>query len=110
LRFALLTANSLLFPFAPHTAADAYEALTGRRVWEEAWPAAEQRYLERETYELVCQVNGKVRDRVEAPAGAPRDELEALALAAPNVRAHIDGKSVVKLIVVPDKLVNVVAR
>ena len=110
LRFGLATATSLLFPFAPHTAADAYHRLTGRRVWEEPWPAAEHTFLDRDTYELVCQVNGKVRDRVEAPSGAGREELEALALAAPNVRAHIDGKDVVKVIVVPDKLVNVVVR
>jgi leucyl-tRNA synthetase len=110
MRFALETASSLLFPFAPHTAADGYELLTGRRVWEEEWPSAEQRYMERDTYQLVCQVNGKVRDRVEAPSGAPRDQLEALALAAPNVQAHIDGRSVVKVVVVPDKLVNVVVR
>jgi len=45
-----------------------------------------------------------------APSGAPKDQLEALALAAPNVQAHIDGKSVVKVVVVPDKLVNVVAK
>ena len=69
LRFALATAASLLFPFAPHTAADAYERLTGRRVWEEPWPAADQRFLERDTYELVCQVNGKVRDRVAGADG-----------------------------------------
>jgi leucyl-tRNA synthetase len=110
MRFALQTANSLLFSFAPHTAADGYERLTGRRVWEVEWPAAEHRYLERDTYQLVCQVNGKVRDRVEAPSGAPRDQLEALALAAPNVQAHIDGKDVVKVIVVPAKLVNFVVR
>jgi leucyl-tRNA synthetase len=110
LRFALTTAASLLFPFAPHTAADAYERLTGRRVWEEPWPAADQRFLERDTYELVCQVNGKVRDRVQAPAGAPREELEALCLGADNVRAHIDGKDVVKVVVVPERLVNVVVR
>jgi leucyl-tRNA synthetase len=110
IRLALATAASLLFPFAPHTAADAYERLTGRRVWEEPWPAADQRYLERDTYELVCQVNGKVRDRVQAPAGAPREELEALCLGADNVRAHIDGKDVVKVVVVPERLVNVVVR
>jgi leucyl-tRNA synthetase len=110
LRFTLATASSLLFPFAPHTAADAYDRLTGRRVWEEPWPDADPRFLERETIELVCQVNGRVRDRVEAPSGAPRDELERLALAAPNVRAHVDGKQVVKVVVVPDKLVNVVVR
>ena len=48
--------------------------------------------LERDTYELVCQVNGKVRDRVQAPSGAAKDELEALCMAAPNVQAHIDGQ------------------
>jgi leucyl-tRNA synthetase len=109
-RFALATANSLLFPFAPHTAADGYERLTSRRVWEEQWPQAEHRYLERDTYQLVCQVNGKVRERVEAPSGARREDLEALCLAAPNVQAHIDGKQVVKVVVVPEKLVNVVVR
>jgi leucyl-tRNA synthetase len=110
MRFALTTAASLLLPFAPHTASDAYERLTGRRVWEEPWPAADPRYLERDTYELVCQVNGKVRDRVQAPSGAPREELEALCLGAENVRAHIDGKDVVKVVVVPERLVNVVVR
>jgi leucyl-tRNA synthetase len=110
LRFALTTASSLLFPFAPHVAADAYERLTGRRVWEEHWPAADQRYLERATYELVCQVNGKVRDRVQATSGASRDELEALCLGATNVRAHVDGRDVVKVVVVPERLVNVVVR
>jgi len=49
-------------------AADAYHLVTGRRVWEEPWPAPDPALLERETYTLVCQVNGKVRDRVQVPA------------------------------------------
>jgi leucyl-tRNA synthetase len=110
LRFALATAASLLFGFAPHAAADAFHRLTGRRVWEQPWPAADPAMLERDTYELVCQVNGKVRDRVQVPAGATPDELKALARAAPNVVAHVDGHSVVKEIVVPGKLVNLVVR
>ena len=110
MRFALRTASSLLFGFAPHTAADAYDRLTGRRVWEEPWPRPDLAYLERDTYVLVCQVNGRVRDRVQAPTGAAREELERLALAAPNVRAHVDGKDVVKVVVVPGRLVNVVVR
>ena len=109
-RFALATAASLLFPFAPHTAADAYERLTGLRVWEEPWPAADGRYLEADTFELVVQVNGKVRDRVTAPSGAAKDELEALARASEKARAFLDGKDVVKVIVVPDKLVNIVVK
>src|SRR3954451_1684828 len=110
LRFALATANSLLFPFAPHAAADGYHLLTGRRVWEEPWPVADLAYLATDTIEVVIQVNGKVRDRVEAPADASPDDLKALAHAAPNARAHVDGHEVVKEIVVPGKLVNIVVR
>ena len=109
-RFALATAASLLSPFAPHASADAYDLLTGDRVWEQPWPIADPAFLETETFELVCQVNGKVRDRLLAPAAADKDELIELALAAPNVLAHVDGKQVVKTIVVPGRLVNVVVR
>ncbi len=110
LRFALANAASLLFPFAPHVSADVYERLTGERVWETPWPDADDELLERDVYELVCQVNGKLRDRVQAATGASADELKALCLAAPNVQAHIDGKQIVKEVVVPGKLVNVVVR
>ncbi|HZO36423.1 MAG TPA: leucine--tRNA ligase [Solirubrobacteraceae bacterium] len=109
-RFALATAGSLLFPFAPHVSADVFELLTGTRVWEEPWPAADPAYLEGDTFELVCQVNGKVRDRVQAPSDADRDTLLALAREQPNVRAHLDGHELVKEIVVPGKLVNLVVR
>ena len=76
-----------MFPFAPHLGAEVFELLTGRRVWEEPWPAADPAMLVADTFELVCQVNGKVRDRVAAPSGAAREELEQLALAAPGVVA-----------------------
>ncbi len=109
-RFAVATAASLIFPFAPHVAADSYHRLSGRRVWEEPWPVADVRLLVRDSFELVCQVNGKLRDRVEAPTGATREELEALCRAAPNVLAHLDGMTVVKAVVVPGKLVNLVVR
>ncbi len=110
LRFALASAASLLFPFAPHVCADVYDRLTGERVWEQPWPRAEEEFLESEVYELVCQVNGKLRDRVQAAAGASADELKELCRLAPNVQAHLDGKDVVKEIVVPGKLVNLVVR
>jgi leucyl-tRNA synthetase len=109
-RFALGTAASLLFPFAPHVSADVYELLTGERVWEQSWPQAEEALLESDSYELVCQVNGKLRDRVEVSADATPETLKDLCRAAPNVRAHIEGKEVVKEIVVPGKLVNIVVR
>jgi leucyl-tRNA synthetase len=109
-RFAAATAASLVFPFAPHLSAEAYEMLTGRRVWEEPWPDADPEMLTAETFELVCQVNGKVRDRVDAPTGAPKDELERLCLNTRGVKQHLDGQEIAKVIVVPDKLVNVVVR
>jgi leucyl-tRNA synthetase len=110
LRFALATAASLVFPFAPHAGADAYDRLTGERVWEQPWPEPDARFLEASSYTLVCQVNGRVRDRVEAPASATEEELAALCRGAANVQAHVDGKEVVKEVVVPGKLVNVVVR
>jgi leucyl-tRNA synthetase len=110
LRYALATAASLLFPFAPHVCADVYERLTGERVWEQPWPEADEALLEREVYELVCQVNGKVRDRVQASADATPDALKDLCRAAPNVQAHLDGREIVKEVVVPGKLVNIVVR
>jgi leucyl-tRNA synthetase len=109
-RFATATAASLVFPFAPHLAAEVYELLTGDRVWEEPWPDADPEMLQAETFQLVCQVNGKVRDRVSAPTGAPREELEQLCLDAGGVQAHVDGHEIAKVIVVPGKLVNVVVR
>jgi leucyl-tRNA synthetase len=109
-RSAAATAVSLIQPFAPHLAADAYERLTGLRVWEQPWPQAEQRFLQRDEFELVLQVQGKVRDRVLAPTGASKDELEQLALASEKVQGFLEGKTVVKVIVVPGKLVNVVVR
>jgi len=110
LRFAVSTAASLLFPFAPHAGADAYQLLTGERVWEVPWPTADPALLVREEFELVCQVNGRVRDRVTASAAASDEDLKALALAAPNVLAHVAGKEIVKVVVVAGKLVNIVVR
>ena len=109
-RFATATAASLLFPFAPHLGAEVYEMLTGVRVWDEPWPDADPTMLVTDTFELVCQVNGKIRDRVTAPTGAAREELERLCLEARGVKAHLDGHEIVKVIVVPDKLVNIVTR
>jgi leucyl-tRNA synthetase len=110
LHFATATAASLIFPFAPHAGSDIYDLLTGRRVWEEPWPVADPALLERDTVQVVLQVNGKVRDRVQAASGTEKAELERVALASERIQAHTAGKDVVKVVVVPDKLVNVVVR
>jgi leucyl-tRNA synthetase len=110
LRFATATAASLLFPFAPHLGAEVYEGMTGRRVWEDPWPEPDPALLERDTFTLVVQVNGKLRDQLEAAVDAGEEELIRLARESDRVRQHIDGKQVVKEIVVPGKLVNLVVK
>jgi leucyl-tRNA synthetase len=110
LHFGTATAASLIFPFAPHCGAEVYELLTGDRVWEQPWPAADPALLERDLVEVVVQVNGKLRDRVQATPATSTDELEALARERPNVQTHVDGREVVRVVVVPGKLVNFVVR
>jgi leucyl-tRNA synthetase len=109
-RFATATAASLIFPFAPHLGSEVFERLTGERVWERPWPEADPALLASDTVTLVVQVNGKLRDRIEAPAEASQEQLLELARASEKVSAFLDGKEVVKEIVVPGKLVNLVVR
>jgi len=109
-RFATATAASLIFPFAPHLGAEIYERLTGERVWEQPWPAADPELLISDTVTLVVQVNGKLRDRIEVPVEAPKEELLRLARESEKVTRHLDGQQIVKEIVVPGKLVNLVVR
>jgi leucyl-tRNA synthetase len=107
-RFAAETAVSLLQPWAPHITEELWQALGHERLWEQSWPEADPRYLERDTFELVVQVNGRVRDRFEVDASLSDEDLVARALESERVRAHVDGKQVRKTIVVPRKLVNLV--
>jgi leucyl-tRNA synthetase len=109
-RFATATAASLIFPFAPHLGSEVYERLAGGRVWEQPWPEADPDLLASDTVTLVVQVNGKLRDRIEAPAEAPKEELLRLARDSEKVAKHLDGQEIVKEIVVPGKLVNLVVR
>ena len=76
-------------------------------LWESPWPVADEAMLQHETIELVLQVNGKVRDRVQVPAGLSEDELIERARASEKVQAHLNGEER-RVIVVPDKLVNIV--
>jgi leucyl-tRNA synthetase len=106
---ALATLASLLQPFAPHVATEVYYQLTGERVWTVPWPAADAGLLTPDTVEIVCQVNGRARGRLTVPGDATEADLERAALAADDVRAALDGRAIRKVIVVPGRLVNVVA-
>ena len=107
-RFAAETAVSLVQPYAPHVAEELWHVLGHARLWEQPWPEVDPSQLEQDTFELVVQVNGRVRDRLEIDASAAEEEIVARALASARVQAHLDGATVRKTIVVPGKLVNFV--
>ena len=109
-RFAAEAAVSLIQPYAPHLAEELWERLGHERLWETPWPEADPALLEQETFELVVQVNGRVRDRMEVSADLPEEELVERAKASPRVQAHLDGTEIRQTIVVPGKLVNIVTR
>jgi leucyl-tRNA synthetase len=101
----------MLGPFAPYIAEEMWERL-GRTgpVFRQPWPCYDGELAQEEAAEVVLQVNGKVRGRILVPFGAAREELEKLALADAKTQPFIAGKQVAKVIVVPDKLVNIVVR
>ncbi|HLG09692.1 MAG TPA: leucine--tRNA ligase [Gaiellaceae bacterium] len=107
-RFAAETVVSLIQPYAPHVAEELWERLGHERLWEQPWPEADPALLERETVEVVVQVNGRVRERLHVPPDTPDDELVALARASERVQSYLDGGEVARTIVVPGKLVSFV--
>ncbi len=99
----------LLAPFAPYTAEELWERL-GRQgpVLRAPWPKFDPALAAENEAEVVLQVNGKVRGHLLVPRGTVKEELERLALAYPKIQSHLDGKHLHKVVVVPDKLVNLV--
>ena len=110
-REALESLVVMLAPFSPHVAEEMWEELghTGGLL-KASWPLADPALARREELEIPIQVNGKLRSRVIAALDISEEELRTAALADEKVRALIDGHEVVKVIVVPQRLVNVVVR
>ena len=101
----------LLAPFAPHMTEELWANLDyAGSVHNEVWPEYEAEATKKDEIEIVVQVNGKVRDKVEVPADIDDEELKQVAKEQENVQRHIEGKEIVKEIVVPKKLVNIVAQ
>ena len=100
----------MLAPIVPHIAHVLWQALGHTQaVIDAPWPTVDNAALVQNEIEIVVQVNGKLRGRIQVPADADRACVEALALADDNVRRHVEGQSVKKVVVVPGKLVNIVA-
>ena len=101
----------MLAPVAPHIAEEMWEILGhSEGITYEPFPEWDEKWLVDDTIELPVQVMGKLRGRINVAADASREEIEAAALEEPNVASHIEGKTVAKIIVVPGKMVNVVAK
>ncbi|RRD39601.1 leucine--tRNA ligase [Leptotrichia sp. OH3620_COT-345] len=101
----------LISPFAPHIADELWE-MTGNKTYtfEEEWPIFDEELTKENKINLVIQINGKVRDMVPIKIGFSKEEAEKLAFASEKTKKFIEGKEIVKVIVVPDKLVNIVVK
>jgi leucyl-tRNA synthetase len=109
-REALDAAVLMLSPIVPHVAHELWGLLGHHNdVINAEWPTADEKAMIRDELTIVVQVNGKVRGKIQVPASASKEEVEALAQADENVCRHLDGLTVRKVIVVPGRLVNIVA-
>lgn len=102
----------MMSPFVPHITEELWRGAidTNSSVHEQSWPECDEEALKVDNVEIVLQVNGKVRGRLTVPAEATKEELEKIAMADANVQAHIGDATVRKVICVPGRLVNIVAK
>ena len=111
---ALRTLLILLNPFAPHLAEELWERLSQRfpiftgQIAQQAWPDWDATCLVEDEVEIIVQVNGKLRDKITVRKDLEREALEELALAVPKVKESVTGRSVQKIVIVPNRVVNVV--
>ena len=101
----------MMAPFTPHIAEEIWSEFGGQgTILDAGWPTVNPEALKEDALEIVLQVNGKMRGKITLPAGLDRAALEAAAREAPEVRKHTAGLTIAKVIVVPGKLVNIVAK
>ena len=108
---AIVVLVKLLAPITPHLSEEIWELMGNETsVFEEKFPECKENYTKADTITLVLQINGKTRDKLELPANISKEECEKLALANERVQKFLEGLNVIKVIVVPQKLVNIVAK
>jgi leucyl-tRNA synthetase len=107
---SLETMIRLVEPFAPHMGAELWEMLGREAIWDEPWPEPDPRFLVEDTVELAVQVNGKVRGHVEVARDTAPEDVLAAAKGLPGVVRYLEGKTLAKEVVVPDRLVSLVVK
>ena len=101
----------LIAPFAPHIADELWEIIGNTTfTFEEEWPTFEEELTKEHKMNLVVQINGKIRETIPAKIGLPKEEYEKLAFDSEKIKKAVEGKEIVKVIVVPNKLVNIVIK
>jgi leucyl-tRNA synthetase len=101
----------LLAPFAPYTAQELWSELGhAKPLFRESWPVFDPELAKEDSVEIPVQVNGKLRGHVRVPHGTGKQDLETLALANEKVKTFLEGKHILKVVVVPDRLVNLVVK
>ena len=111
LSFALLTLLKLISPVVVFMSEEIYQTLGGDgSIHNLAWPEYDESKISQNNITLIVQVNGKIRDKIETTAGKSNDELTALAAASEKTKPYLEGKTIVKTIVVPNKIVNIVVK
>ena len=101
----------LLSPIAPHITHSLWQSLGhDNAVIDQPWPQADEAAMVKDEIQIIVQVNGKLRARIDVPADASREQIEEIAIADANVQRFTEDKTIVKIIVVPGKLVNVVVK
>lgn len=101
----------VLSPFTPHICEEMWEHLGHDSfIYKESWPVCDEKALVKDIVEIVVQINGKVKEKMDVPTGLSKDEFEKLALENEKIKELTNGKNVVKVIAVPNKLVNIVVK
>lgn len=101
----------ILSPFTPHVCEEMWEALgNGKSLYRHPWPEYREEALIRKQVEVVIQVNGKVKEKITVESGLSKEELEEICLNSSKVQSLVEGKNIVKIVAVPDKLLNIVVK
>jgi leucyl-tRNA synthetase len=101
----------MLAPIVPHMTHTLWRGLNfGEHILDAPWPEPDAKALQSDSVEMGVQVNGKLRAKIDVPAQADKTQIEVIALSEDNVARHIEGKHVVKVVVVPKRLVNIVVK
>ena len=100
----------MLNPFAPHITEEIYNTITGKILSEQEWLKYDEKFCIDETIEIVVQVNGKLKAKLNIVPDSDKDDVIAMALAEEKVKETVEGKNIIKQIYVPNKLVNIVAK